>query len=163
MEVYSKMRTILLVLICSMCLAGCSRLTGGYGLYPGVRDSCKVIRIEKSAFGTFAAISLPFDFVLDTVLLPRDAIRDMYISNEFVTVEFIPGPGNEEVWGFVATDTEMPETMIELNNAKAHNEYLKKVITKKQQLEIQNWFAYPGNSLAVERGCDKVLKFTKIE
>lgn len=157
------MRIIFIVLMCSLCFAGCSRLTGGYGLYPGVREDCKTIRIEKSAFGTIAAICLPFDFVIDTVLLPRDAIRDVYISKEFVTVEFIPGPGNEEVWGFVANDTEMPEVMIELNEAKARNEYLKKVITKKQQLEIQNWFAYPGNSVSVERGCDKVLKFTKIE
>ncbi|MBN2589781.1 MAG: YceK/YidQ family lipoprotein [Sedimentisphaerales bacterium] len=161
------MKIIIIVVMCIMCLSGCSRLqaqrTNDYGLYSGVREGCKTIRIEKSAFGTIAAISLPFDFVLDTVLLPRDAIRDMFISNEFVTVEYMLAPGNEEVWGFVATDKEMPEVIVELNEAKARNEYLKKVITKKQQLEIQNWFAYPGNSLAVERGCDKVIKFTKIE
>lgn len=87
----------------------------------------------------------------------------MIINNEYVTVEYIMAPGNEEVWNFVATSKEMPKEIIELNAAKARDENLKMVITKKRQLVIENWFAYPGNSLAVERGCDKVIKFTKIE
>ena len=167
MGVYREMKTIIIVTMCIMCLTGCSRLTAprsnDYGLYSGVRYGCKTIRIEKSVFGTVAAISLPFDFVLDTVLLPRDAIRDIIISNEYVTMEYIIAPGNEEVWNFVATDPEMPEEITALNEAKARNENLKIVITKKQQYVIENWFAYPGNSLSVERGCDKVIKFTKIE
>ena len=93
MGVYRYMKTVVIVIMCIICLTGCSRLTAprsnDYGLYSGVRYGCKTIRIEKSIFGTVAAISLPFDFVLDTVLLPRDAIRDIIISNEYVTIEYI--------------------------------------------------------------------------
>lgn len=59
-------------------ISGCNRLqaprTNDYDLYPGVRLGFKVVRIEKSIFNTIAAISQTFDFVLDTVLLPRDAV-----------------------------------------------------------------------------------------
>jgi hypothetical protein len=57
----------------------------------------------------------------------------------------------------------MPEEIVELNEAKARNENRKIVITKKRQYVIENWFSYVGNSVSVERGCDKVIKFTDIE
>ena len=168
MNKYKGMKTISLVIVSLFCLSGCSRLTApssnDYGLYSGVRYGCKIIKMEESSvFGTIAAISLPFDFVLDTVLLPRDAIRDSIISNEFVIMEDIDAPGNETVWNFVRSGPEMPREIVELNMAKVRNESLRIMITKKRQLVIESWFAYPGNSLEVERGCDKIIKFTKIE
>jgi len=134
-----------------------------YGLYPGVRHDFKVIRIEHPVYGTMAAICLPFDFVADTVMLPRDIIRDIVISNEFVVMEYKLGPGNDELWDFMETDKYKPAEIVELNKAKARNENRKIVITKKRQYVIENWFAYFGNSVSVEGGCDKVIKFTKKE
>lgn len=162
------MKLIIIVIVFLVCLTGCGRITAcrhgnDYGLYPGVRYDCKVIRIEHSAFGTMAAISLPFDFVADTVMLPRDIIRDRVISNELVVMEYKLAPGNEEVWEFMATSKDRPEEIIELNEAKARNENRKIVITKKRQYVIENWFSYVGNSVSVERGCDKVITFTDIE
>ena len=162
------MKLIIIVIVFLVCLTGCGRITAcrhgnDYGLYPGVRYDCKVIRIEHSAFGTMAAISLPFDFVADTVMLPRDIIRDRVISNELVVMEYKLAPGNDEVWEFMATSKDRPEEIIELNEAKARNENRKIVITKKRQYVIENWFSYVGNSVSVERGCDKVITFTDIE
>ena len=162
------MKHIIIVIVFLVCLTGCGRITAcrhgnDYGLYPGVRYDCKVIRIEHSAFGTMAAISLPFDFVADTVMLPRDIIRDRVISNELVVMEYKLAPGNDEVWEFMATSKDRPEEIIELNEAKARNENRKIVITKKRQYVIENWFSYVGNSVSVERGCDKVITFTDIE
>ena len=163
-----EMRTIAIVTVFLVCLAGCGRLTAcrhgnDYGLYPGVRYDCKVMRFEHSAFGTMAAISLPFDFVADTVMLPRDIVRDIIISRELVVMEYKLGPGNEEVWEFVAAGQDIPEEIIELNEAKARNENRRIVITKKRQYVIENWFSYVGNSVTVERGCDKVIRFTEKE
>ena len=162
------MKHIMIVLVFLVCLPGCGRITAcrhgnDYGLYPGVRYDCKVISIEHSAFGTMAAISLPFDFVADTVMLPRDIIRDIIISNELVVMEYKLAPGNDEVWEFMATSKYAPEEIVELNEAKARNENRKIVITKKRQYVIENWFSYVGNSVSVERGCDKVITFTKKE
>lgn len=162
------MKHIIIVIAFLMCLAGCGRMTAckqgnEYGLYPGVRYDFKVIRLEHSFFGTMAVVSLPFDFVADTVMLPRDIIRDIKISNEFVTMEYKVAPGNDEVWTFMKTSKDAPEEIIELNEAKARNENRKIVITKKRQYVIENWFSYGGNSVAVERGCDKVIRFTEME
>ena len=163
---YKEMKHIIIVIVFLVCLTGCGRMTAcrhgnDYGLYPGVRYDCKVIQIEHSAFGTMAAISLPLDFVADTVLLPRDIVRDIIISNELVVMEYKLAPGNDEVWEFMETSKYAPEEIVELNEAKARNDNRKIVITKKRQYVIENWFSYVGNSVTVERGCDKVIKFTK--
>ena len=161
------MKNIIIVIVFLVCLTGCGRMTApranDYGLYPGVRYDFKIIRTEHSVFGTMAAISFPFDCVADTIMLPRDIIRDIVISNEFVVMEYKIAPGNDKVWEFMATSKYKPKEIVELNKAKARNEDRKIVITKKRQYVIENWFAYVGNSVAVERGCDKVIKFTKKE
>ena len=163
------MKTIIVAIMFLVCLTGCGgRITAcrhgnEYGLYPGVRYDCKVMRYEHSAWGTMAAVSLPFDFVVDTVMLPRDILRDIDLTNELVVMEYRPGSGSEEVQEFLETGYDMPEEIIELNEARARNENRKLVITKKRQYVIENWFSYVGHSVSVERGCDKVIKFTKKE
>lgn len=81
------------VIMFLVCLMGCgqmnaSRHASDYGLCPGVRGDCEVIRLEYPAFDSMAAISLPFDLVADTVMLSRDIIRDRIISNELVIMEY---------------------------------------------------------------------------
>ena len=162
------MKNIAIVVLYLVCLTGCGRVTAcrhgnEYGLYPGVRYDCRVIGSGYSAFRIVASLSLPFDFVADTVMLPRDMIRDVIISNELVVMEYKLAPGNDEVWEFMATGQDRPEEIVELNRAKARNENCKIVITKKRQYVIENWFSDPKNSVSVERGCDKVIKFTTKE
>ena len=162
------MKLVMISIVFLVCLPGCGRITAcrhdnEYGLYPGVRYDGKVIRLEHPAFGTMAAMSLPFDFVADTVMLPRDIIRDIIISNEFVIMEYKIAPGNDEVWKFIEMGKDVPREITELNEAKARNENRKIVITKKRQYIIENWFSYGGNSVTVERGCDKVIRFTEME
>ena len=96
-------------------------------------------------------------------MLPRDIIRDIIISNEFVIMEYKIAPGNDEVWKFIEMGKDVPREITELNEAKARNENRKIVITKKRQYIIENWFSYGGNSVTVERGCDKVIRFTEME
>jgi len=162
------MKIVITAILFLVCLTGCGRMTAcrhgnEYGLYPGVRYACRVIGSGYPVFRAMASISLPFDFVADTVMLPRDMIRDMIISNELVVMEYKLAPDNDEVWEFMVTDEDRPDEIIELNRAKARNKKHQIVITKKRQYVIENWFSDPENSVSVERGYDKVIKFTRKE
>ena len=163
-----EMKNVIIVIVSLVCLAGCGRIAAcrdgnEYGLYPGVRYNFKIIKYEHSVFGTMAAVSMPFDAVVDTVMLPRDILRDIDLTNELVVMEYRPESGSEKVQEFLETGSEMPEEIIELNEAKARGESRKLVITKERQYVIENWFSYVGNSVSVERGCHTVIKFTKKE
>jgi len=153
-----------------VCLTGCGRIFAcrhgnEYGLYPGVRYDCRVIGLDYPFLPlvAMASVSLPLDFVADTVMLPRDIIRDIIISNELVVMEYKLAPGNDEIWEFMVTSKDRPEEINELNRAKARNEKCQIIITKKRQYVIENWFSDPENSGSVERGCNKVIEFTEKE
>ncbi|WP_347253827.1 YceK/YidQ family lipoprotein [Leminorella grimontii] len=75
------------ILLTTLFLSGCSsivmRSTGydDYAVYPGVRESVKVLNyrcsaacIEDAIIKPLLFIDLPFSFVLDTVLLPVDGV-----------------------------------------------------------------------------------------
>ena len=165
---HKEMKIVIIAIVSLLCLTGCGRITAcrdgnEYGLYPGVRYNCKVMKYEHSVFGTMAAVSMPFDFVVDTVMLPRDMLRDIDLNNELVVMEYRPGSGSAELGGFLDTGSDMPEEIIELNEARARNENRKLVITKKRQYVIENWFSYVGNPVWMERGCHTLIKFTKKE
>jgi uncharacterized protein YceK len=163
-----RTKNVIIDIASLVCLSGCGRITAcrdgnEYGLYPGVRYNLKIIEYEHSVFGTMAIVSMPFDAAADTFMLPRDILRDIDLTNELVVMEYRPEAASEEVERFLKTGSEMPEEIIELNEAKARGEYPKLVITKKRQYVIENWFSYVGNSVSVERGCHTAIKFTSKE
>lgn len=64
-------------------LAGCSSVmshTGGseQGYYPGTRASYTMLTSDVTGWGTksFVALDMPFTAIMDTVLLPWDALRN---------------------------------------------------------------------------------------